>query len=552
MSLCLEPWGPNTALLIRKSLGYLALIGLAAFLYRLYQVRMLFRRVQKEHGIPILPHSFIFGHLVTIAKASIKYRIPRDAHGHWIFYHLKREYPDLLNRGIMYMDPWPIGYPMIAVYHPDLMAQFIQENSLPKYWAMGQVEFGAFTGGEDLLNLDGPEWKKARSIFNPGFSARNLLSLVPNMIEEVLVFQERLRKAVASEQVVRLEDYTTDIAVDIVGCAVLGTRLETQVKPNRLMATMKSQIRLIFFELDIMKLLNPIRVFKNLIYNRIIRNELVPLISNTAQNYEKVGGPKTIISLALKSYINEAQGYSTRGNIPYDFIERVVKHIKIFMFAGHDTTATVLAYIYYLLSKHPDKAAKIRAEHNEVLGVDPTTAADRIRADPTLLNKMPYTIAVLRETLRLYPPVGGSIRQSPPGHFLTHPETGVRYPTYGFMLHSSASTIQRDPEYWHDADSFIPERFMTHNGNDPLYPVRNTWRPFELGPRACIGQELVSVEVRLILALTVREFQVEEAYPMDAPEWMGDKAYQVVDPEDVAAAHIKDGLPVRIKSINLN
>ncbi|KAI1209514.1 cytochrome P450 [Annulohypoxylon truncatum] len=547
-----EPWGPNTASLVRKGLGYLALICLAAFFYRLYQVRMLFRRIQKDYGIPILPHSFIFGHLVTIARASMKYGIPRDAHGHWTFYHLKREYPDILNKGIMYMDVWPIGYPMIAVYHPDLMAQFIQENSLPKYWAMGQVEFKAFTEGEDLLNLDGPEWKKARSIFNPGFSARNLLSLVPNMIEEVLVFRERLRKAVLSDQVVRLEDYTTDIAVDIVGCAVLGARLQTQVKPSRLMTTMKSQISLMFFELDIMKLLNPVRVFKNLIYNRIIRDELVPYILNTAQNYEKIEGPKTVIALALNSYVNETQDYSARGDIPREFIERVVKHIKIFMFAGHDTTATVLAYVYYLLGKHPDKLAKIRTEHDEVLGVDPTIAADRIRADPTLLNKMPYTIAVLRETLRLYPPVGGSIRQSPPGHFLTHPETGVRYPTHGFMLHSSASTLQRDSDYWPDADSFIPERFMTHDDSDPLYPIKNTWRPFEMGPRACIGQELVSVEIRLILALTTREFQVEEAYAKDAPEWMGDKAYQIFNPDVVAAAHIKDGLPVRVKSRNLN
>lgn len=445
------------------------------------------------------------------------------------------------------MDPWPIGYPLIAVYDPGMMAQFTQENSLPKFWALGKVEFGDVTEGEDLLNLDGQEWKTARSIFNPGFSARNLLSLVPNMMEEVLIFRERLRRAAISGQVVRLEDYTTDIAVDIIGYAVLGARLETQTKPNRLMETMKSQISMMYFELDLKKLLNPIRILKHRVYNRIIRNELVPYLSKTAQNYEKIEGPKTVIALALKSYVKETQDYSARGDIPLDFIERVVKHIKIFMFAGHDTTATVLAYIYYKLSKHPDKLAKIRAEHDEILGVDPKDAADRIRADVTLLNKLPYTAAVLRETLRLYPPAGGSIRQSPPEHFITHPETGVRYPTHGFMIHSSASTIQRDPHYWPDADQFIPERFMTHDESDPLYPVKNTWRPFEMGPRACIGQELVSVEVRLILALTVREFQVEEAYAKDAPEWMGDKAYQIYNPEVVAAAHIKDGLPVKIK-----
>ncbi|KAI0387352.1 cytochrome P450 [Hypomontagnella monticulosa] len=494
-----------------------------------------------------MPHSFLFGHLITLAKVSMKYKIPRDGNGQWIFHHLQKEFPEIANQGIVYMDPWPIGYPILTVYNPEMMAQFTQENSLPKYWAMGQVEFKPFTDGEDLVNLDGAEWKAARSIFNPGFSIKNLLSLVPDMTDEVLVFRERLQKAAESGEVVKLEDYTTDVTVDVVGRAVLGTRLETQTKPNRLMATMKSQLSLIFLELDLKKFLDPLRPLKHWIYNRIIRNELVPYIHNTAQNYEKIEGPKTIVALALKSYVNETKDYAARGNIPPKFMERVVKHIKIFMFAGHDTTATVLAYIYYLLHKHPDKAAKLYEEHDEVLGTDPAAAADLIKADPTLLNKMPYTIAILRETLRLFPPVGGSIRESPPGHFLTHPKTGVRYPTHGFMMHSSGATLMRDPLYWKDADSFIPERFMVRDENDPLYPPKNAWRPFEMGPRNCIGQELVSVEVRLILALTAREFDFEDAYPEDAPSWMGDKAYQVTNPEIAATAHIKDGLPVRIK-----
>ncbi|KAI1467504.1 cytochrome P450 [Daldinia caldariorum] len=465
-----------------------------------------------------------------------------------MFRYVKLEYPEIAGQGLVYMDVWPIGYPIIAVYNPNMMAQFIQENSLPKYWAMPQVEFKYFTGGEDLVNLDGPEWKKARSMFNPGFSAKNLLSLVPDMMEEVLVFRERLRKAAASAEVIKLTNYTTDLTVDIVGRAVLGTRLQTQVGPNRLMQLIKSQLKLIYFELDLPKQLNPLLPLKNWVYNRMIKKELAPYILNAAQNYEKIVGPKTIVTLALKEYVNEVQNHNARGNIPSEFVERVVKHIKIFMFAGHDTTATVLAYIYYMLSKHPTEAAKLRAEHDEVLGPDPTAAAGLIRADPNLLNKLPFTMAVLKETLRLFPPVGGSIRQSPPGHFLTHPETGVRYPTHGFMLHSSASTVLRDADYWPDPDDFVPDRFMTRDESDPWHPVKNAWRPFEMGPRNCIGQELVFTEVRLILALTVREFDVEEAYPADAPSWMGLKGYQVANTEAISTAHPKSGLPVKVKA----
>lgn len=151
----------------------------------------------------------------------MKYKIPRDGNGQWIFHHLQKEFPDIAGQGIVYLDPWPIGYPIVAVYNPEMMAQFTQETSLPKYWAMGQVEFKPFTNGEDLVNLEGAEWKAARSIFNPGFSIKNLLSLVPDMTDEVLVFRERLRKATVSGEIVRLEDYTTDVTVDVVGRAVL-------------------------------------------------------------------------------------------------------------------------------------------------------------------------------------------------------------------------------------------------------------------------------------------------------------------------------------------
>ncbi|KAI1077148.1 cytochrome P450 [Whalleya microplaca] len=540
--------GPISFALIMKAFGYLALVGLAYFLYCLYRTRMMFRRIQRDHGITILPHSFLLGHIPVMAKMAMKYKIPRDAHGHWMFHHIKKEYPEIAHQGILYVDVWPLAWPIIVVYHPDMQVQFTQEHSLPKFWGQSQVEFKHFTNGEDLVHLEGQEWKAARSMLNPGFSARNLISLIPDFVEEAQVFRERLRKAAATGEVVKLEKYTTDVTVDVVGRAVLGTRLQTQTKSNRLMDTMKNQLKLIYFELNLRKQLSPTRLIKHWIYNRKIRNELLPYVYGTLQNYEKIEGPKTVVALALKEWINETQDHSARGNIPPEFVERVIKHIKIFMFAGHDTTATILAYIYYILSKNPEAAAKLRAEHDEVLGPDPAAAGDLISADPALLHKMHYTIAVIKETLRLFPPVGGTIRQSPPGHFLTHPETGVHYPTTGFILHSSGSTVQRAPEYWPQPDSFIPERFLVRDESDPLYPVKNTWRPFELGPRNCIGQELVSLELRLILALTVREFEVEEAYPEDSPVWMGDKAYQIVNHEIEATAHIKDALPVRVKA----
>ncbi|KAI1265735.1 cytochrome P450 [Xylariaceae sp. FL1019] len=490
----------------------------------------------------MLPHSFLFGHLIQTAKLVAKHKLPSDFHGHWMFHLIQQDFPEVTKEGVLYLDIWPINYPFVAVFHPGIIPQFTQEHSLPKWWAQGGRAFRPFSGGEDLLHLEGQQWKSMRAIFNPGFSAKNLIALVPAFVEETLVFQERLREAAKSGETIKLEKLTTDVTVDVVARAVLGSRLHHQKHHTELMETMRKQLSLIILNLDIFKELSPLRPIRHWIYNRKIANELMPHIQNTIEHLND-DGPKTILALALKSYLKDHPDEKT---VPDAFLQKVITHIKVFMFAGHDTTASTLAYILYCLEKHPEAMAKARAELDELLGPDPSQAGAFISQDPTVLNRMTYIIACIKESLRLYPPVGGTARGSPEGHMLVHPETGKRYPTYGFMLHSSVSTLHRDPAYWPDADKFVPERWLARDDKDPYYVGKNMWRPFEIGPRACIGQELTNFELRLIVALTIRDFSFVEQYGDDAPTLFGDKAYQSWDNDLTATAHCKDWLPVKV------
>ena len=84
----------------------------------------------------------------------------------------------------------------------------------------------------------------------------------------------------------------------------------------------------------------------------------------------------------------------------------------------------------------------------------------------------------------------------------------------------------------------------------PLYPVKGAWRPFEFGPRNCIGQELALLEVRIVLALTVRRFEVRNAYeewdrvnPGKRGEVHGQRGYQVL----LGSAHPQAGFPCRVR-----
>jgi cytochrome P450 len=112
--------------------------------------------------------------------------------------------------------------------------------------------------------------------------------------------------------------------------------------------------------------------------------------------------------------------------------------------------------------------------------------------------------------LRLFPPAA-SIRQGVEGVDLID-EEGNHYPTANCMVYILHPAIQRDPANFVPSREFLPERWLV-GPEDPLYPnVKGAWRPFEYGPRNCIGQLQVMVEVKAVLALTVREFDIKPAY----------------------------------------
>lgn len=129
-------------------------------------------------------------------------------------------YPDVCSKGVIYLDTWPISPPMLSVSHPDIMSQFTVDNSRLKHEHLRE-EFHSYTSNLDLVTSDGQQWKAWRSIFNPGFSAKNLIRLVPDMLEEVSVFRDWLQTAAASGEVVPLVRKSEEVTIDIISRTVL-------------------------------------------------------------------------------------------------------------------------------------------------------------------------------------------------------------------------------------------------------------------------------------------------------------------------------------------
>ena len=217
---------------------------------------------------------------------------------------------------------------------------------------------------------------------------------------------------------------------------------------------------------------------------------------------------KSILDLVLTTYLSENAGRNI-DDIDRTFKNFTISQIKLFLFSGHDTTSSTVCYIFYILAINPAVLTRVRAEHDSVIGSDTSKAASTITSDPFLLNKLHYTIAVIKEVMRLFPAVSGT-RAGEPGFSVTD-DTGRHFPTDGFLVWDIPQSIHRDPSYWRRPDNFIPERWLVAPG-DPLHPIKGAWRPFSHGPRNCIGQELAMIEMKVIMVMAARAFDFRLAY----------------------------------------
>ncbi|KAL4860597.1 cytochrome P450 [Aspergillus spectabilis] len=110
------------------------------------------------------------------------------------------------------------------------------------------------------------------------------------------------------------------------------------------------------------------------------------------------GTSKPVLDYALEENI------SNRAAFPQDKLKRVIiDNMRSFVFAGHDTTASTISFIYLMLERYPAVLVKVQQEHDQVFSTDLSQTAQKVKDSPALLNQLPYTLAVIKEVLRLYP-----------------------------------------------------------------------------------------------------------------------------------------------------
>lgn len=171
------------------------------------------------------------------------------------------------------------------------------------------------------------------------------------------------------------------------------------------------------------------------------------------------------------------------------------------LIAGHDTSTALLAWVLLLLGQHPAVLAQVRAEVDQVLGTRPPTVEH--------LDQLPLLDQVIKETLRLYPPIHIGNRQTKGdiqvGNYHIPGNTRVMMSIY--LSH-------RHPAHWPHPNAFCPERFA-RDSQEKVPPF--TYLPFGGGPRNCIGAAFAQVEAKVVLARLLQTFdfalEKQRVYP---------------------------------------
>lgn len=258
------------------------------------------------------------------------------------------------------------------------------------------------------------------------------------------------------------------------------------------------------------------------------------------------GEYQTVMDLALDEYLKQYARSSTSSGLDPEFKRWAISQMKVFILAGHDNTSSTICYTLLCLSRNPSALQRVQAEHNKVFGPSLEETKATITADPHTLNQLPFTLAVIKETLRMFP-LSSATREGEPGYYLSH--EGRHYPTEGCTIWAPHEAMHHEPLYWPHVDQFLPERWLVSEG-DALRPIKGVWRPFEWGPRNCIGQELALLELKLVMVMTLREFDIRPSYDeSDRAQGRkgcktvnGERAYQVLK----GTTRPADGFPCRV------
>ena len=375
---------------------------------------------------------------------------------------------------------------LYVVLSPDLVRRVLVEQSDRYRKADIRPELMDALLGDGLLTAEGESWAGQRRRLGPAFTPR----AVRGYVDSIRTHTARLAEDWHEEPERDVHADMTDVAVRVIAETLLGTDLDDED-----VATVAATADDLddAFSPSVTRAVLPSWVpgRRPERFDRAV-DSLDALAERIIDAHRGPDPPADIVTTLLEA----ADG----GRIT----ERQVRdEVVTFLLAGHETTALVLTYAWFLLSRAGDGAGS-----GNTTGSGTGTPGDRLRAEVDALDGAPgmgdldslsYTEAVVNESMRLYPPVWSLFREP-----MVDTRLGdYRVPT-GTTLVLPQWAIHRDRRQFEESLAFRPGRWT-----DRRPAETPAFFPFGAGPRACIGRTFALVEAKLVLATLAREFDVD-------------------------------------------
>lgn len=348
--------------------------------------------------------------------------------------------------------------------------------------------------GNGLLTAEGDSWRSTRRITAPVFSPRVISDLAGDMHratgEMAARWRGRQDRGVPLDCVEEFQRLTYEIAS--------MTMFSGALDEDRL--TVQANMALYFDTVGRVDLASLLRLPEWLptparSRARPAMRHFQSIVQRVVAERQGTGGMADLLDRLMHAVDPATGARLSQG--------AVADNILTFLAAGHETTANALAWIFYLLALAPDVTERLRAE---LITIEAGAALSR--AD---LDRLPMTMAVINEAMRLYPPAPFIGREA-----IAADRLGNHDIKPGAQVLISPWIVHRHRALWDNPDQFRPERFLETPADDL---PRGMFLPFGLGPRICIGKGFAMQEIITVLAVLLPRFRFQmvepgEIYPL--------------------------------------
>ena len=344
--------------------------------------------------------------------------------------------------------------------------------------------------GRSVFVTNGEEWKRQRRIIDPAFEGGRMRDAFPAMVDAARAAVARMATGT-----VEVEEAASHAAADVIFRTLFSIPIEdtlAQAVFHEFRAHQRTQPIL-----NLGAFLPLPRWFPRLHRRRTkatalrIRILITELTTRRAAQIAAGTAPDDLATKIMTTADPVTGARFATGEM--------VDQVAIFFLAGHETSASALAWGLYLLATHPQVQERVATE--AALLPETPEFSD--------LSKLKFTRDVFREVLRLYPPVPMMVRQN------TRAETfRARNIAPGAQIVLSPWHLHRHERLWDNPDGFDPDRWQTEAGR---VSARDAYMPFSAGPRGCTGAGFAMAEGVILLAMLVRAFRFAPFGPPPVP-----------------------------------